>query len=93
MYNDKILERLKELGERFRTDLDEHDNYNLIVDTISEIEYVNDEIEKAENDFVHDMDMIEDDYKRDIDSLEDEIDNLKCEVNSLRKEIKKLERD
>lgn len=86
MYNDKLLESLKELGERFRTDLDEHDNYNLIVDTISEIEYVNDEIEKVENDFVHDMDMIEEGYESDIKSLESEID-------SLRKEIKELERN
>ena len=86
MYNEELLKNLKELGERFRTDLDEHDNYNLIVDTISEIEYVNDEIEKAENDFVHDMDMIEEGYESDIK-------NLKSEIDSLRKEIKELERD
>lgn len=86
MYNEELLKNLKELGERFRTDLDEHDNYNLIVDTISEIEYVNDEIEKAENDFIHDMDMIEEGHESDIKNLESEID-------SLRKEIKELERD
>lgn len=85
MYNEELLKNLKELGERFRTDLDEHDNYNLIIDTISEIEYVNDEIERAENDFVHDMDMIEEGYESDIENLESEID-------SLRKEIKELER-
>ena len=86
MYNEELLKNLKELGERFRTDLDEHDNYNLIIDTISEIEYVNDEIERAENDFVHDMDMIEEGYESDIK-------NLKSEIDSLRKEIKELERD
>lgn len=88
MYNEKLLRELEKLKERFRIDIDEHDNYNLMTDTISEIQYVNDEIKQVEEDFVHDMDMIEEGYQSEIDSLEDEVYELKEEVKKLKKDLK-----
>lgn len=82
-YDRKLIQGLEKLKERFRTDIDEHDNYNLIQDAINEIKYIEDEKIEFEESLIHDLENIESTYQDEIGGLENKIYDLEKQMKEL----------
>lgn len=82
-----LIQGLEVLKERFRLDIDEHENYNLIQNTINKIDSIEEEIKRSEKYFISEIEDIESAYADEVYLLDDTIDELIKEIEDLEREL------